>query len=56
MGSSQFRLDVPLYCQMYLDGCLKLDELLSEMMPLGNVNEALSKLDNSSGVRTVTRF
>jgi S-(hydroxymethyl)glutathione dehydrogenase/alcohol dehydrogenase len=56
MGSTRFRLDVPLYCQMYMDGRLLLDELLSETMPLSGVNEALDRLDNPTGARTVLTF
>jgi S-(hydroxymethyl)glutathione dehydrogenase / alcohol dehydrogenase len=56
MGSTRFRLDIPLYCQMYMDGRLLLDELLSETMPLTGVNEALDRLDNPTGARTVLTF
>jgi S-(hydroxymethyl)glutathione dehydrogenase / alcohol dehydrogenase len=56
MGSTRFRLDVPLYCQMYMDGRLLIDELLSETMRLDRVNEALDRLDNPVGARTVLTF
>jgi S-(hydroxymethyl)glutathione dehydrogenase/alcohol dehydrogenase len=56
MGSTRFRLDVPLYCQMYMDGRLLLDELLSDTKPLSGVNEALDRLDNPTGARTVLTF
>jgi S-(hydroxymethyl)glutathione dehydrogenase/alcohol dehydrogenase len=56
MGSTRFRLDIPLYCRMYLDGRLMLDELLSETMPLDKVNEALHQLDHPLGARTVLTF
>lgn len=56
MGSTRPRIDVPLYCQMYLDGRLMLDELLSDVAPLAKVNEALNGLDNPIGARTVLTF
>jgi S-(hydroxymethyl)glutathione dehydrogenase/alcohol dehydrogenase len=56
MGSTRFRLDIPLYAQLYLDGRLKLDELLSERLPLHGVNAALAQLDNPTGARAVLTF
>lgn len=53
MGSSRFRLDIPLYCQLYLDGRLDLDALLSEQVPLAAVNDALVALDRPVGARTL---
>ncbi|MEY9212210.1 Zn-dependent alcohol dehydrogenase [Thermobifida halotolerans] len=53
MGSARFRIDIPLYCRLYLDGRLKLDELLSARVPLTEVNSALADLDNPLGARTV---
>jgi S-(hydroxymethyl)glutathione dehydrogenase / alcohol dehydrogenase len=56
MGSSRFRLDIPLYCQLYLDGRLDLDSLLSETVPLEGVNDALVALDKPVGARTLITF
>ena len=56
MGSTRPRLDIPLYCRMYLEGQLLLDELLSETAPLHEVNRALAGLDNPTGARTVLVF
>ena len=56
MGSGNFRLDVPLYCDMYLRGQLKLDELISEVIDLSEVNRGLAELDGSDGARSVIRF
>jgi len=53
MGSARFRLDVPLYCQMYLDGRLDLDALLTETIPLERVSAALTALDRPVGARTL---
>ncbi len=56
MGSGRFRLDVPLYCQLYLEGRIKLDELLSRRIGLDEVNEALESLDDFAGARSVISF
>jgi S-(hydroxymethyl)glutathione dehydrogenase/alcohol dehydrogenase len=56
MGSSFFRLDIPLYAQLYLDGRLKLDELISERVPLEGVNAALNQLDSPLVARAVVTF
>ena len=56
MGSGNFRLDIPLYCDMYLRGQLMLDELISEVIDLSEVNRGLAELDGSDGARSVIRF
>ncbi|MBE1536980.1 Zn-dependent alcohol dehydrogenase [Actinomadura algeriensis] len=56
MGSTRFRLDIPLYCDLYVSGRLMLDELISETVPVERVNEALAKLDNPLGARTILTF
>lgn len=53
MGGTRFREDIPLYCRLYLDGRLMLDELLSDVIPLEDVNQALGRLDNPLIARTV---
>ena len=40
MGSNRFRIDMPRYLELYLQGRLKLDELVSQRMKLDQVNEA----------------
>ena len=56
MGSSFFRLDIPLYAQLYMDGRLKLNELISERVPLDGVNAALNQLDSPLVARAVVTF
>jgi S-(hydroxymethyl)glutathione dehydrogenase / alcohol dehydrogenase len=56
LGSSNFRLDIPLYCDMYLRGLLMIDELISEEIGLSDVNRGLDRLDGSDGARSVIRF
>jgi S-(hydroxymethyl)glutathione dehydrogenase/alcohol dehydrogenase len=56
LGSSAFRLDIPLYCRLYLDGRLMLDELISDTITLPDVNAALTALDGSDAARSVIVF
>jgi S-(hydroxymethyl)glutathione dehydrogenase/alcohol dehydrogenase len=56
MGSSNFRIDVPLYCDMYMRGDLLLDDLISDEIELSDVNRGLEQLDGSDGARSVIRF
>jgi S-(hydroxymethyl)glutathione dehydrogenase/alcohol dehydrogenase len=56
MGSANFRADVPLYCELYLRGQLLLDELISDVIDLGEVNKGLLALDGSDGARSVIHF
>ena len=56
LGSSAFRLDIPLYCRLYLDGRLMLDELISDTITLPDVNAALTALDGSGAARSVIVF
>jgi S-(hydroxymethyl)glutathione dehydrogenase/alcohol dehydrogenase len=56
IGSGDFRVDIPLYCQMYLRGQLKLDELISEVIDLSEATRGLEQLDRSDGARSVISF
>ncbi|MEL7157226.1 MAG: zinc-binding dehydrogenase, partial [Actinomycetota bacterium] len=38
MGSNQFRTDMPRFVEMYLDGRLKLDEMVSKTITLDDIN------------------
>lgn len=40
MGSNRFRMDMPRYVDFYLDGGLKLDEMISGRIGLEDVNDA----------------
>jgi S-(hydroxymethyl)glutathione dehydrogenase/alcohol dehydrogenase len=55
-GSSRYRLDIPLYCRMYLDGRLKLDELIAEHIELSEINRAMQELDAGAHLRAVVMF
>jgi S-(hydroxymethyl)glutathione dehydrogenase / alcohol dehydrogenase len=56
LGSAAFRLDIPRYARLYLDGRLLLDELVSDTIALPGVNAALAALDGSDAARSVILF
>jgi len=56
LGSANFRLDIPALCQLYLRGQLMLDELISEVIDLSQVNRGLDRLDSGETARSVIHF
>jgi S-(hydroxymethyl)glutathione dehydrogenase/alcohol dehydrogenase len=56
MGSNRFRFDMPKYVDFYLDGRLKLDEMISARIPLEGVNEAFERLRKGQAARQVIVF
>jgi S-(hydroxymethyl)glutathione dehydrogenase/alcohol dehydrogenase len=56
MGSNRFRIDMPRFVDFYLDGRLKLDEMLSARLPLENVNDAMDTLTRGEVARQVIVF
>lgn len=56
MGSNRFRVDMPRYVDMYLAGKLKLDELVSARIGLGDINEAFETLRSGELARSVIIF
>lgn len=56
MGSNQFRSDMPAYIEMYLDGRLLLDEMVSARRPLAEINEGYDAMRAGTVARTVIDF
>jgi S-(hydroxymethyl)glutathione dehydrogenase/alcohol dehydrogenase len=56
MGSNRFRTDMPWYVELYLDGRLKLDEMVSAHRPLDEINEGYDQMRQRVGTRTVIDF
>ncbi len=52
-GSTRPIRDFPRYVQLYREGRIKLDELITTYAPLERVNEALRSLERGEGARTV---
>ncbi|MFE4966143.1 Zn-dependent alcohol dehydrogenase [Streptomyces sp. NPDC056660] len=53
MGSNQFKVDVPRYVDLYLQGRLLLDEMVSERVPLRDINSGFTTLSSGSATRVV---
>jgi len=56
MGSNQFRTDMPRLVDMYLDGRLKLDEMVSAHLSLDEVNKGFADLKSGTVARQVIDF
>jgi S-(hydroxymethyl)glutathione dehydrogenase / alcohol dehydrogenase len=56
MGSNRFRIDMPRYIDFYLQGRLKLDEMISKRGKLEDVNEAFRAMKAGEVARTVLTF
>ncbi len=56
MGSNRFRKDMPRYIDFYLQGRLKLDEMITRKGRLEDVNEAFRAMKAGEVARTVLMF
>lgn len=56
MGSNQFRTDMPRFVEMYLDGRLKLDEMVSKTIALEDINEGFEDMKAGTVARSVIEF
>ena len=56
MGSNRFRIDIPRYADFYLDGRLKLDEMISARRKLGEINDAFDAMRTVEVARSVITF
>ncbi|MCC6434808.1 MAG: Zn-dependent alcohol dehydrogenase [Acidimicrobiales bacterium] len=56
MGSNHFKLDLPTYVEWYLQGRLRLDELISAHLPLDAINDGYAALARGEVARSVIMF
>ncbi len=56
MGSNRFRIDMPRLIDFYLQGRLKLDEMVSGRIKLGQINEGFAELKKGGIARNVIMF
>jgi S-(hydroxymethyl)glutathione dehydrogenase/alcohol dehydrogenase len=56
MGSNRFRIDMPRYLQLYRQGRLNLDDLVSRRLDLGQINEAFDAMRSGEVARSVIVF
>lgn len=56
LGSNHFPLDIPRYIDLYMQGRLKLDTLISRRLPLDEINSAFDELRTGQVARSVIMF
>jgi len=56
MGSTRLDVDVPALVDLYRQGRLKLDELISGRYPLTEINEAIASVTRGEALRNVIEF
>ena len=56
MGSNRFKVDMPKYIDFYMQGRLKLDEMITRRMPLEELNEAFRAMKAGEVARQVLVF
>ena len=55
-GAGRPRIDFPWLLDMYMDGRIKLDELITKYRPLSEINEAFDDMVSGAATRTVLTF
>ncbi|MCW2757892.1 MAG: alcohol dehydrogenase [Nocardioidaceae bacterium] len=53
MGSNQFKVDIPRYVDLYLQGRLLLDEMVTDRLPFNQINEGFALLAAGRATRVV---
>lgn len=56
LGSTRLSIAVPQFIELYRQGRLKLDELITATYPLDQINEAIAVVDKGEAVRNVIVF
>ncbi len=56
MGSNRFRVDMPRYVELYMQGKLHLDDMVSGHIKLSDINEAMAQLETGEIARNVIMF
>ena len=56
MGSGQVSIDIPRLAQFYLDGRIKLDELITNQYPFSDINLAIEDSKTGASLRNLIQF
>ena len=56
MGSTRLQVDIPILVELYQQGRLKLDELITSRYPLDQINEAVTSTRQGEALRNVIVF
>jgi S-(hydroxymethyl)glutathione dehydrogenase/alcohol dehydrogenase len=55
-GGARGRTDVPKIVDWYMEGKIKIDELITQVLPLSQINEAFELMHQGKSIRTVITF
>lgn len=55
-GGARGRTDVPKIVDWYMDGKIKIDDLITHVLPIERINEALDLMHNGESIRSVVTF
>ncbi|WP_421658804.1 S-(hydroxymethyl)glutathione dehydrogenase/class III alcohol dehydrogenase [Leptothermofonsia sp. ETS-13] len=55
-GGARGRTDVPKIVDMYMDGKINIDDLITNVMPIEQINEAFDLMHKGDAIRTVLTF
>ncbi len=56
MGSNSFKVDMPKYIELYRQGRLRLDEMVTKRAPLEDINNRFTAMKNGEVARSVIMF
>ena len=56
MGSTQLNIDIPRLVELYREGRIKLDELITNRYPLEKINQAIELTARGEALRNVIMF
>jgi len=56
MGSNRFKVDIPRYIELYYQGKLMLDEMITKRFRLEQVDEAFQAMREGEVIRSVLMF
>lgn len=55
-GGARGRTDVPKIVDWYMDGKINIDDLITDVIPLDQINEGFEKMKRGDSIRTVVKF
>ncbi len=55
-GGARGRTDVPKIVDWYMDGKINIDDLITDVIPLNQINEGFEKMHMGESIRTVVKF
>jgi len=55
-GGARGRTDVPKIVDWYMDGKINIDDLITDVIPLDQINEGFEKMKRGDSIRTVVQF